>query len=557
MSSLYAISKPVLRPAPYGAQAAHRAVSPLRFFKRGQWLQLPDVAPDRTLLNVLREDLRQTDTKEACAAGDCGACTVVVAQATPEGLAYRAVNSCIKPAHAIDGMALWTAADLALANPPNGADLHPVQQALVNAHASQCGFCTPGFVMSLFALYQRRTAKGLPVDRHCAQEALSGNLCRCTGYRPIVEAACSLQASARHAFDEAALLQALRAQSPSPQGAYARPQSLDELLQQRAQFPLAQLLAGATDAGLWLTQGLKRMPHIIDLTRVAELQRLEHYPHHVAIGAAVNLQEAFEALAAERPDIRPFAERFAGWPIRQSGTLGGNVANGSPIGDSMPLLLALDAQAVLMAWRRGRRVHRHVALSQFYTGYRKNVMQPDEVLAWVVVPRPRATEWLGAYKISKRLEDDISALCLVLRLELDAGVVRQARLGLGGVAASPMRAYQTEQSLLGQAWASEGGEQTLVRAQTVLTQEFKPISDLRASSAYRRDMLAQLLRRAWLESTAQAQYGSTHDQSSSQGANLANLPEVQGSSFIMPLRLEQVQAQMHVKAQSYVNREAA
>ncbi|ALK87704.1 xanthine dehydrogenase small subunit [Limnohabitans sp. 63ED37-2] len=471
--------------------------SPLRFWHRGEMMNLGNVPPDRTLLDLLREDLRLTATKEGCAAGDCGACTVVVAEAVNGRLQYRAVNSCIKPAQSIDGLALWTAADLAR---PDGT-LHPVQQAMVACHGSQCGFCTPGFVMSLFALYQRTVAKGQTVDSHTAHEALSGNLCRCTGYRPIVQAACSLNAEPSQTVDERPIVAALQkmATTEMTDGNYLRPSNLSALLQARAQHPQAQLIAGATDAGLWITQGLRRMPQIIDLTRVAELRRVEHYPQHIAIGAAVNLQDAFEALAADRPVIAPFGERFAGWPVRQSGTLGGNVANGSPIGDSMPLLIALGAQVVLMAHRKGRTVHRHVPLDQFYTGYRQSLLAADEVLAWVVVPRPEPGEWLGAYKVSKRQEDDISAVCLAVQLHVQDDHITAARIGAGGVAATPARAVKTEAALIGQPW----NEATLHAAQTAMADEFSPLSDLRASADYRRTLLGQLLRRAWLESNGQ------------------------------------------------------
>jgi xanthine dehydrogenase small subunit len=204
-------------------------------------------------------------------------------------------------------------------------------------------------------------------------------------------------------------------------------------------------------------------------------------------------------LAADRPVIAPFGARFAGWPVRQSGTLGGNVANGSPIGDSMPLLIALGAQVVLMAWRQGRVVHRHVPLDQFYTGYRQSLLAADEVLAWIVVPRPKPGEWLGAYKVSKRQEDDISAVCLAVQLRLNDGQITDARIGAGGVAATPARAVRTEAALIGQPW----NEATLCAAQTTIANEFSPLSDLRASADYRRRILSQLLRRAWLESTGQ------------------------------------------------------
>lgn len=475
-------------------KSAPPSTSPLRFWHRGKVTSLGNVPPDRMLLELLREDLRLTATKEGCAAGDCGACTVVVAEAVDGRLQYRAVNSCIKPAHAIDGLALWTAADLGHAN----GELHPVQRSLIEHHGSQCGFCTPGFAMSLFALYQRTVACGQRVDSHAAHQALSGNLCRCTGYRPIVQAACTLQAEAAHAVDEVAVIQALQTlPARSADSTYLLPTDLPTLLQARARHPDAQLIAGATDAGLWITQHFKKMPRILDLSRVGELRQVQVYPHHLAIGAAVNLQQAFEALAAERPAIGAFGERFAGWPIRQSGTLGGNVANGSPIGDSMPLLLALGAQVIAMAWRDGRAVHRHIPLAQFYTGYRSHVMARDEVLAWIVVPRPSAGEWLGVYKVSKRQEDDISAVCLAVQLLRDGDRVTHIRIGAGGVASTPVRALQTEAALLGQRW-----DRTALRlAQDTLAQEFSPISDLRASADYRRLVLGQLLHRAWLEST--------------------------------------------------------
>jgi xanthine dehydrogenase small subunit len=471
---------------------------PLMFVRRGETLALNNVPPDRTLLDLLREDLRSCDTKEGCAAGDCGACTVVVAEASEGRLSYRAINSCIRPAHSVHGLAVWTAGDLA-ASPDS---LHPAQQAMVDHHGSQCGFCTPGCVMSLFGLYQDSVYQGHAVNREQAQHALSGNLCRCTGYRPIVQAACHMGDYPVQRVDEPSVLQALAKIEPrSPHANYVLPERLEDLLRARSQSPQATLIAGATDAGLTLTQGRQRWQQVIDLSRVDELRQVEDYPRHIAIGAAVPLQHAFEALAQERPHVQDFANRFAGWPIRQSGTLGGNVANGSPIGDSMPLLIALGAHVVLMAWRRHRIVHRELPLENLYTGYRQNLMAPDEVLCWIKVPRPTPHEWLGAYKVSKRVEDDISAICLVVQLQRQGQRITQASIGVGGVAATPVRAVRTEAALLGQRWTPD----TVQKAQAVLRQEFDPISDMRASSAYRREVLGNLLQRAWLESTGQTE----------------------------------------------------
>jgi xanthine dehydrogenase small subunit len=383
---------------------------------------------------------------------------------------------------------------------PSG-DLHPAQQAMVQCHGSQCGFCTPGFVMSLFGLYQNHAAKDQSplqvISRSDAQTALSGNLCRCTGYRPILDAAQAMQALPPVAVDEASLLSKMELLAHTPRGleadlAYISPTSLTQLLQLRAQRPKAQLVAGCTDVGLWVTKMHLQFDQVIDLTQVAELRRVEQYPHHIAIGAAVTLTNAFAALVANRPQLQTFANRFAGLPVRNSGTLGGNVANGSPIGDSMPLLIALGANVVLMSTRG----HREMPLEALYTGYRKNVMALDEVLAWIKVPKATAAEFSRVYKISKRFEDDISAVCLGVNLQIVNGVVQTASIGAGGVAATPVRARQTEAALIGQPW----NQATVKTAMQTLRAEFTPISDMRASSGYRTQVLGNLLQRYWLES---------------------------------------------------------
>ena len=473
---------------------------PLRFIRRGQTVTLPNVAPTRTLLDLLREDLHCTGTKEGCGEGDCGACTVVLGEERDGSLRLSAVNSCIRLAHSIDGMALWTVEDIA----PSAGTLHPVQEAMVACHGSQCGFCTPGFVMSLFALYQ--DTQGQPIAREQAQAALSGNLCRCTGYRPILEAASAMQSLPRQSLDEGAVLAQLRAladpktKAAAPKGtassAYVAPRNLAALLRARAQHPQAQLVAGCTDVGLWITKMHMQFAQVIDTTQVAELRRIEHYPHHLAIGAAASLTDAFAALVADRPHLASFAHRFAGLPVRNSGTLGGNVANGSPIGDSMPLLIALGANVVLMS----ERGHREMPLEHLYSGYRKNVMAPDEVLAWVKVPKAVPQEFSRAYKISKRFEDDISAVCLAVHLTLHDGHIAAASIGVGGVAATPVRAVKTQAALQGQPWT----QATAQAAAQVLQAEFQPISDLRASALYRKQVLGKLLQRLWLESQGSA-----------------------------------------------------
>jgi len=462
----------------------------IRFIRRGELVTLGNVPPDRTLLQVLREDLGACGTKEGCGEGDCGACTVVVAEPAGAGLRYRAINSCIRLAHSVDGLALWTVEDIAA---DNGA-LHPAQEALVQSHGSQCGFCTPGFVMSLFAMYQTHVVAGRPVTRDLAQADLSGNLCRCTGYRPILEAAQRMADFPAVRMDDAALaarLQALPPRAPEPAAGYQLPNTLAELLEARRAHPEAQLVAGCTDAGLWVTKQHRRFERVLDVTRVAELRRLDTADGHLAIGAAVPLVDAFTALVAQRPALAAFAERFAGLPVRNSGTLGGNVANGSPIGDSMPLLIALGTRIVL-ASARGER---SLALEDFYTGYRQTVLAADEVVARLLVPSPEPGEFLRAYKVSKRYDDDISAVCLAIGLHRDGPTVSRVRIGAGGVAATPARAHKAEAAIQAQAW-SQATAQAAARA---LRAQFQPISDMRASAAYRREVLDGLMHRFWLE----------------------------------------------------------
>ncbi|MBC7603987.1 MAG: xanthine dehydrogenase small subunit [Ramlibacter sp.] len=476
----------------------------IRFIRRGEPVSLGNVPPGRTLLEVLREDLALTGTKEGCGEGDCGACTVVLGEvdSTSGGtsIRYRAINSCIRLAHSIDGMALWTVEDLESAE----GTLHPAQEAMVQCHGSQCGFCTPGFVMSLFAMYETHTCRGKPITRELAQEELSGNLCRCTGYRPILDAAQKMAQLPRVAVDEKTLLTQLKAlarstdpsqklsQELSTPSAYLAPRTLTELLAMRAANPTAQIVAGCTDVGLWVTKMHMQFAQVLDVAQVRELKRIERYEHHIAIGAAVSLSDAFDALIEDRPHLKTFANRFAGLPVRNSGTLGGNVANGSPIGDSMPLLIALGAHIVLMS----QRGNREMPVEDFYTGYRKNVLASDEVLAWIKVPRPASDELLRAYKISKRYDDDISAICLVVNMTLADGVVQHISIGAGGVAATPARAIKTETALRGQRWTAEAA----ASAAEALRYEFQPISDMRASAAYRSEVLGNLMERFWLES---------------------------------------------------------
>jgi xanthine dehydrogenase small subunit len=476
----------------------------IQFVKRGTVVTLSNVPPTRTLLEVLREDMDLTGTKEGCGEGDCGACTVVLGEVKGEQMSFKAVNSCIRLAHSVHGLALWTVEDLSpvsAGKPAHAASQHPAQEAMVQCHASQCGFCTPGFVMSLFGLYQNHVLQGQPITRELAQTELSGNLCRCTGYRPILDAAQHMADYPAVHLDHPAISRQLAQIQPpalhvnNPNSAYQLPGTLAELLAARAAQPTAQLVAGCTDVGLWVTKMHKQFEAVIDVSRVTELRRIERRGGDWVIGAAATLQDAFTALLQSWPELKTFAARFAGLPVRNSGTLGGNVANGSPIGDAMPLLIALKSRIVLASVRG----EREMPLEDFYTGYRQNRLAADEVLAFIQVPLPTSssqTSLLRAYKISKRYDDDISAVCLVLNLTLDGDGVSDISIGAGGVAATPVRAKQTEAALRGQPWS----QASVQAAMQTLRAEFEPISDMRASSNYRRQVLGNLLQRFWLES---------------------------------------------------------
>ncbi|MCX7742705.1 MAG: xanthine dehydrogenase small subunit [Tepidimonas sp.] len=486
------------------------AAAPIRLVHRGRVVTLPEVPPDLTLLELLRQRLGLSGVKEGCAAGDCGACTVAVAERDPAGgLRWRALNSCIRLAHSVAGCAVWSAQDLG-ADPlieRGGQALHPVQQALLDAHASQCGFCTPGIVMSLFVLQQRQGASA-PVTRPQAQQALSGNLCRCTGYRPILQAAEALPTYPAAPLDRPRLLallaqaeQAMQAEPPAAEPAYVAPRTEAAALQARQRWPQAVLVAGGTDACLQLTQQRRRWHQVLDLSRCTELQRIEHQRDPdgavwLRLGAAATLHDAFAALQAHWPALRSYWERFAGAPVRDGGTLGGNVANASPIGDSMPVLIALGARVVLAAHGRAPR---QLALEDFYLGYRRTALAADELLTHLLIPLPAAGMpplQVAAHKLSKRLEDDIAAVSLALAWRLDERQrVIDIRIGAGGVAPTPMRARAAEAALLGQPWRAA----SVRAAMQALQDSVQPLSDGRASAAYRRAMLGNLLWRTWLE----------------------------------------------------------
>jgi xanthine dehydrogenase small subunit len=467
--------------------------SAVRFLRKGTIVELSDVRPTDTVLDYLRLKERACGTKEGCAEGDCGACTIAIGALVDGEVRYRPVNSCIQLLGQVDGSEIVAVDDLALAE----GGLHPVQEAMVKHHGSQCGFCTPGFVMTLFSLYHASASPG----RSEVNDWLAGNLCRCTGYRPIVDAA--LESCRRAPVDSYALAAprtaATLASLASPEdvfignddGFLAIPSGVESLARLYARHPDAVLVSGATDVGLWITKGLRALPKIIFLHR-AGLGGIEQTTEGLAIGAATTYAEAEPHLAALDPDLGEILRRLGSKQIRAMGTIGGNIANGSPIGDSPPALIALAATIEL---RRGDAT-RSLPLEDFFLAYGRQDRQPGEFLTRILVHRLKPGQAFRCYKISKRFDQDISALMAAFRFDLEGRHIASARCAFGGMAATPKRATRTEAALVGVSLADSAHWS---RIADHLAEDFSPISDHRASAVYRMATAKALLHKALRE----------------------------------------------------------
>ncbi|MFM0649428.1 xanthine dehydrogenase small subunit [Paraburkholderia bryophila] len=478
---------------------------PIRFYHRNAIREIKDAPVTRTVLQYLREDVHCTGTKEGCAEGDCGACTVVLGERNAAGgVDFKTVNACIQFVPTLDGKALFTVEDL---RQPDGS-LHPVQEAMVECHGSQCGFCTPGFVMSMWSLYEKHghehscANKTVP-SRDTISNALTGNLCRCTGYRPIVDAAVRMfeapppKAPVNVEALAATLAKLERTETFHYQHAgqqFDAPRTVAALAKIKEAEPATRILAGSTDIGLWVTKMMRELGNIVYIGQIAEFQKLETNDDWIEIGAGVSVEKAYTEIIKQYPELFEMQQRFASLPIRNAGTLGGNIANGSPIGDSMPGLIALGAHVIV----RGGEIEREMPLEDLYLAYQKKDMAEHEFVVGLKVPTRtgvRKNFQFRTYKLSKRFDSDISAVCAAFSFIADGDVIREPRIAFGGMAATSKRATHAEAVLRDAEWH----EATAQAAMIALGNDYAPLSDMRATSNYRLEAAKNTLYRFWLE----------------------------------------------------------
>lgn len=470
----------------------------IRFILNGADVALADIAPDATLLDWLRLNRSLRGTKEGCAEGDCGACTVLVGKLSAEGLVYESVNACIRFMGSLDGTHVVTVEHLR----GDGEKLHPVQQAMVDFHGSQCGFCTPGFVMSLYALWMKTPN---PSDA-AVEKALQGNLCRCTGYEAIMRAARAISSYGKAAKDPLAVerkditarLQAQRDGKRVEVGSGRQrlivPADVDDFAAILEKEPGATIVAGSTDVGLWVTKQMRDISPAIFIGSLDGLRTMSETDGVITIGAGVTYTEAFDTLSKRILALGPLVDRIGGEQVRNMGTIGGNVANGSPIGDTPPPLIALGAELTL---RKGS-ARRTIPLETFFIAYGKQDRQPGEFVEAVHVPVPAKQVKFAVYKVTKRRDEDITATLGAFHLILARdGSVADIRIAYGGMAATPKRAAAVEKALIGKAW----NEATVAAAMAEYANDFTPLTDMRATAEYRALAAKNLLLRFYIETT--------------------------------------------------------
>jgi len=470
----------------------------IRFILNGSDVALTEIAPDATLLDWLRLNRTLRGTKEGCAEGDCGACTVLVGKLSADGLVYESVNACIRFMGSLDGTHIVTVEHLR----GDGEKLHPVQQAMVDFHGSQCGFCTPGFIMSLYGLWMKTPNP----SNGAIEKALQGNLCRCTGYEAIMRAAHAISSYGKAAKDPLAVERkavtarlktmhdGARVEIGSTKKRLIVPASADDFAAVLEKEPTATVVAGSTDVGLWVTKHMRDISPVIFIGGIEDLRSMSEADGVITIGAGVTYTEAFKTLSKRIPALGPLFDRIGGEQVRNMGTIGGNVANGSPIGDTPPPLIALGAQLTL---RKGK-IRRTIPLETFFIAYGKQDRQPGEFVEAVHVPVPARGEKFAVYKITKRRDEDITATLGAFNLSLAKdGTVADIRIAYGGMAATPKRASAVEKALIGKPWT----EATVEAAMAEYANDFSPLTDMRATAEYRALAAKNLLLRFYVETT--------------------------------------------------------
>ncbi len=473
----------------------------IHFLLNGREVHSSDVGASDTLLDFLRIERRLLGSKEGCAEGDCGACTVLIGRLVNGVLRYEPVNACIRFLASLDGCHVVTVEHL------RGADggLHPVQQAMVQHHGSQCGFCTPGIVMALYALWMGNPEP----NEEEIETALQGNLCRCTGYEPIIRAAMAATQYGTPAADQliteretviaqlSAFQDGARVVVEKDGDRAILPVDVDDLAAVLVENPTATIIAGATDVGLWVTKFLRNISPAVFIGNLEDLQKISVEDNTVRIGAGATYTDCEDVLGAEFPHLVDYWNRIAGWQVRNMGTVGGNIANGSPIGDAPPVLIALGAEIVLRLGNSSR----VLPLEDFFIDYGKQDRAEAEFVAEIRIPRRAENSLHAAYKISKRRDEDISSVAAGFAVTIEHGKITDASIAFGGMAATPKRATVAEAFMIDNPWS----EATLIAAAAVLGDDFTPLTDWRASADYRLRVAQNLFRRFYLENFSDAE----------------------------------------------------